>query len=152
MRSRPPIALRAGGLSRLLRLLPLAAERVQPHATRQLICAPLGAPLLTALGIGAAVATLVAILGLMDSFVGTVDRNDAEVLGDHPDRVDVGLDSIVLDSGPEVAAVREADSVGELSPVLQMGVGVSVVGGEGFDVLLEALDLESAVWAPTGQR
>lgn len=137
-----------GGLSRLLRLLPWPRSAFRRMPLGNVLRTP-RRTLLTALGIGAAVATLVAILGLMDSFVGTVDRNDAEVLGDHPDRVDVGLDSIVLDSGPEVAAVREADSVGELSPVLQMGGRVSVAGGEGFDVLLEALDLESAVWAPT---
>ena len=85
----------------------------------------------------------------MDSFVGTMDRNDAEVLGEHPDRVVVGLDSIVLDSGPEVAAVREADSVGEVSPVLQLAGRLAAPGSDGFDVMLEALDLEGGVWAPT---
>ena len=137
-----------GGLSRLLRLLPWPRSVFRRMPLGNVLRSP-RRTLLTALGIGAAVATLVALLGMMDSFVGTMDRNDAEVLGDHPDRVDVGLDSIVLDSGPEVAAVREADSVGEVSPVLQVAGRLSAPGNAGFDVLLEALDLESGVWAPT---
>ena len=46
---------------------------------------------MTALGIAAAVTALISILGMIDSFVETIDRNDREVLQDHPDRVAVAL-------------------------------------------------------------
>ena len=53
--------------------------------------------LLTALGIAAAVTALISILGMIDSFVDTIDRNDREVLQDHPDRVTVALQGFHLD-------------------------------------------------------
>ena len=137
-----------GGLSRLLRLLPWPRSALRRMPLGNVLRTP-RRTLLTAVGIGAAVATLVALLGMLDSFMGTVDRNDAEVLGQHPDRVVVGLDSLVLEDGPEVAAVLNAPSVGEVSPVLQLAGHLAVPGDEGFDVLLEALDLEGGVWAPT---
>ncbi len=137
-----------GGLSRLLRLLPWPRSALRRMPLGNLLRAP-RRTLLTALGIGAAVATLVALLGMLDSFVGTMDRNDAAVLRDHPDRVVVGLDTIVPDTGAEVAAVAAMASVGDLSPVLQLGGRLSVAGDEGFDVLLEALDLDGDVWAPS---
>jgi putative ABC transport system permease protein len=137
-----------GGLSRLLRRLPWPRSAFRRMPLGNLLRAP-RRTLLTALGIGAAVATLVGLLGMLDSFLGTVDRNEREVLGRHPDRVVVGLDSVVSEDGPEVAAVRAATSVGEVSPVLQMGGRMTVAGEEGFDVVLEALDLDNGVWTPT---
>ncbi|MFZ2175378.1 MAG: FtsX-like permease family protein [Rhodococcus sp. (in: high G+C Gram-positive bacteria)] len=137
-----------GGLSRLLRLLPWPRSAFRRMPLGNILRTP-RRTLLTALGIGAVIATLVATLGMLDSFTGTMDRNETEILGEHPDRVIVGLDSIVQADGPEVAAVLGADSVGEVSPVLQMGGRLAVRGNEGFDVLLEALDLEDGVWAPT---
>jgi putative ABC transport system permease protein len=104
--------------------------------------------LLTALGIGAAVATLVAVLGMLDSFRGTMARNDQLVTAGHPDRVVVGLDTIAHTEGPEVAAIAGAGSVGAVSPVLQLGGHLAVSGNAGFDVMLEALDLEGGVWSP----
>ncbi len=103
---------------------------------------------LTALGIGAAVATLVAVLGMLDSFRSTMDRNDALLLDDHPDRVVVGLDAITDEDGALVASVAEADSVGTISPVLQLTGHLGVPDVEGFDVVLEALDLDGGVWIP----
>lgn len=137
-----------GGLSRLLRLLPWPRSAFRRMPIGNVLRSP-RRTLLTALGIGAAVATLVAVLGMLDSFGATMARNDAEVLGEHPDRIVVGLDSIVLDDGLEVEAVRRADTVGEVSPVLQLAGKLSVDGNAGFDVLLEAIDIEDGVWAPT---
>ena len=83
--SPPPIARRAAACPRCC-----AGCRWPRSAFRRM---PLGNVLrtprrtvLTALGIGAAVATLVVILGMLDSFHDTMDRNDRELLGDHPDR------------------------------------------------------------------
>jgi len=110
---------------------------------------------LTSLGIGAAVATLVALLGMMDSFTAGIDRHEREVLGSHPDRVVVALDAIVTDSGPEVAAVRAAGGVGAVEPVLRTtghltsAASGGAPGGDGFDVVLEALDLDDGLWTPS---
>jgi putative ABC transport system permease protein len=137
-----------GGMAPLLRRLPWPRSAFRRMPIGNALRSP-RRTLLTAFGIGAALATLVAVMGMLDSFVGTMERNDTEVLGDAPDRVVVGLSTIVADDGPEVAAVRAAASVGEVSPVLQMAGRLGNPGQEGFDVLIEAIDLDDGVWTPT---
>jgi putative ABC transport system permease protein len=99
------------GLAPMLRRLgwPVSAFRRMPIGN--VLRAP-RRTILTALGIGAAITTLVAILGMLDSFTATMDRNDREVLGAHPDRVAVALDGLAAELGPDVEAVRAAESVG----------------------------------------
>lgn len=136
------------GLAPLLRRLrwPVSAFRRMPLGN--VLRAP-RRTLLTALGIGAAVSALVVALGLLDSFEITMDRNRTEVLGDHPDRVAVTLDGFVAEGGPELAAVEAADSVGAVEPVLRVGGTLSTPGHEDIEVLVEAIDLDNEVWAPT---
>ena len=71
------------GLAPLLRRLrwPVSAFRRMPLGN--VLRAP-RRTVLTALGIGAAVATLVVVLGMLDSFNVTMDRNKTEVLGTAP--------------------------------------------------------------------
>jgi putative ABC transport system permease protein len=108
--------------------------------------------ILTALGIGAAITTLVATFGMLDSFYATMDRHETELLGDHPDRVSVSLDGFALEGGPELAAVAAADSVGPVEPVLRVGGTLATPGNEEIEVLLEAIDLQSDLWAPTFEQ
>jgi putative ABC transport system permease protein len=105
--------------------------------------------ILTALGIGAAITTLVAVLGMLDSFTVTMDRNDREVLGAHPDRVAVALDGLATEAAAEVEAVRAADSVGQVAPVLRVGGTLSAPRRQDVEVIVEAIDLGSDLWAPT---
>ncbi|HEX6425488.1 MAG TPA: FtsX-like permease family protein [Acidimicrobiales bacterium] len=137
-----------GGLARLLRRFPWPVSAFRRMPLGNVLRTP-RRTLLTALGIGAAITTLVAILGMVDSFYATLDRHDREVVGDHPDRVLVGLDGVVPESGPEVEAVRAAASVGEVAPVLQSGATLLAPDGDDIEVLLEAIDLGGGVWAPT---
>jgi putative ABC transport system permease protein len=140
-----------GGLAPMLRRLrwPVSALRRMPFGN--VLRAP-RRTLLTALGIGAAITTLVTIFGMLDSFTATMDRNDREVLGAHPDRLVVALDGFAAEDGPEVEAVRSAGSVGQVGPVLRAGGTLSAPGRDGVEVLLEAIDLESDLWAPTAAR
>lgn len=108
--------------------------------------------LLTALGIGAAITTLVATLGMLDSFLATMDRHESELLGEHPDRLAVTLDGLALEGGDEIAEVATADGVGRVEPVLRVGGTLSGPGAEDIDVLLEVVDLRSDLWAPTLER
>ena len=137
-----------GGLAPLLRRLPWPVSAFRRMPLGNVLRTP-RRTLLTALGIGAAITTLVAIFGMLDSFNATLDRNDREVLGDHPDRVLVGLDGFVTETGPEVEAVRSAVSVGQVAPVLRSGATLLAPDGGDIEVLLEAVDLESDLWAPT---
>jgi putative ABC transport system permease protein len=142
------------GLSRVLRRLPWPRSAFRRMPLGNVLRAP-RRTVLTALGIAAAVATLVAVLGMLDSFRATMERNDGLVLADHPDRVVVALDSLADVDGGVVASVAAADSVGAVAPVLRLGGRLETVeggGAAGFDVVIEAIDLQGPtagrVWAP----
>jgi putative ABC transport system permease protein len=136
------------GLAPMLRRLrwPISAFRRMPLGN---VLRTPRRTILTALGIGAAITTLVTTFGMLDSFYATMDRNSAEMLGDHPDRVAVSLDGLVPEDGPELAAVAAAESVGPVEPVLRVGGTLSTPGEDEIEVLLEAVDLQSDLWAPT---
>lgn len=104
---------------------------------------------LTALGIGAAITTLVTTLGMLDSFAATMDRNKTELLGAHPDRVSVSLSGTFSEDGPEIAGVEAADSVGRVEPLLRFGGTLTTRDATAIDVVIEATDLESDLWAPS---
>ena len=136
------------GLAPLLRRIrwPVSAFRRMPIGN--VLRAP-RRTVLTALGIGAAVTTLVVVLGMLDSFRATMDRYQAELYGDHPDRVTAMLDGVVAEDGPELAAVAAAGSVGAVEPVLRVGGTVAAPGHDEIEVVIEAVDLDSDLWAPT---
>ena len=140
-----------GGLAPLLRRLPWPRSAFRRMPIANVLRTP-RRTLLTSLGIGAAVATLVAVLGMLDSFYGTVDANDREVLADHPDRVAVALDGFVKVDSDQFAVLSSSPTVGAIEPVLRVGGHVRAVGQpmtSGFDVIVEAIDMTSEVWTPT---
>ncbi|MDO8365137.1 MAG: FtsX-like permease family protein [Actinomycetota bacterium] len=137
-----------GGLSVLLRHLPWPRSAFRRMPLGNVLRTP-RRTLLTALGIGAAVSTLVAIMGMLDSFLGTIDTNEREVLADHPDRVAVALDGFVLVGGGELIAIQSSPAVGAVEPVLRVGGSLIADNGTEFDVLIEAIDMNSEVWSPT---
>jgi putative ABC transport system permease protein len=136
-----------GGLAPLLRRLrwPVSALRRMPLGN---VLRTPRRTVLTALGIGAAIATLVAILGMLDSFYNTMDRNEDFLLGDRPERVIVTLDRYVSEDGDEVAAIAETASVGDVDPVLRVGARLDPDGDGPVDAVLEVLDMDSENWAP----
>jgi putative ABC transport system permease protein len=104
---------------------------------------------LTALGIGAAIATLIVVLGMMDAFFAAMDRNDRELLQARPDRVAVALDGFVAEDGAEVRSVRAAASVGRVEPIVRVAATLRGPSREPVDAILEAVDFTSGVWRPT---
>jgi putative ABC transport system permease protein len=139
------------GLAPMLRRLPWPISAFRRMPLGNVLRAP-RRTILTALGIGAAITTLVVVLGMLDSFTVTMDRNRTEALGQHPDRVSVAFDRFVTADGSELAAVAAADSVGAVEPVLRVGATLSAPGRESFPVALDAIDLTSDVWTPTFER
>jgi putative ABC transport system permease protein len=135
-----------GGLATLLRRLRWPASAFKRMPVGNVLRTP-RRTILTAAGIGAAITTLVAILGMLDSFVGTMDRNDRQLLGAHPDRVVVALDRFVAADGVEVGSVAAVGSVGAVEPAVRLGA--TLEGRSRVDVLLEVVDLDSPVWTPT---
>jgi putative ABC transport system permease protein len=140
------LAARGGGLSPLLRKLPLPGRGYRQIPVRNVLRTPRRTAL-TVLGIGAALATLVTITGFLDTFRGTLNAAQDELLRSAPARVSVSLDSFYPAGSPLIQAVRalpQADGVqtGLLLPATIRG------GGGIVDVAAEVLPA-APVWTPS---
>ena len=87
---------RGSGIAALAKHLRLPGSSVAQMPLRNALRAP-RRTLLTVLGIGAVLSVLVAFMGLIDSFVATVDRSEAEVAHGNPNRIVVSLDGFRSD-------------------------------------------------------
>ena len=74
--------------------------------------------LLTAMGIAVSIATLVAVIGIFDTFLAAVDRGRAEILAGHPERMTVDLDGFYPLDSPTATSV----TVSPISMVLRRRV------------------------------
>src|SRR5215470_390348 len=148
-----PFAAAAWPVWRAVRVQPVEAIRVGHLAARGSGLAPVlrrlrlpGRSALTLLGIAAAIATLVTIVGLLDTFRATLDTASAGLLHTAPARVTASLDSYYPARGPVVARVRALSEAG------QVQAGVLVPGtvrshGRSVDVAAEVLPA-AAAWTP----
>jgi putative ABC transport system permease protein len=167
IRTGPRVTAR-GGLAPLVQRLPLPGSTITNLPLRELLRRP-RRTLLTALGIAAAVATLVAVFGMIDSIYRTIDDGATEVLGQSPDRMTVSVQTFTTTGSEELTAIEAAPGVGRVSEGLRIGGTLARTGvdlgtttpGEGsngeaasdrFDVLVDVMDLEDGVWLPTATQ
>jgi putative ABC transport system permease protein len=136
------------GLAPLLRRVPLPGSSIVELPFRNVLREP-RRTLLTAFGIAAAITTLVGVVGVIDSFLVTIDRGDEEILGETPDRLTVSLDSFYPDTSAQVQAVVEAPSVVAAEPGLRIGGALAPGTDDEIEVLLSAIDFDSEIWRPT---
>jgi putative ABC transport system permease protein len=102
--------------------------------------------ILTALGIGAAVAVLTTTGGTVDTMNATIDRGEgALALGDHR-RMTVQLADF-LPADATVAAIAAVPEVGDAEPALRV-TGSAAAGGERLDLVLELVDMDGGLWKP----
>lgn len=102
----------------------------------------------TTLAVGLIVMVLVAFLGLMDSIFGAIDDAEVEATGTLPDRAVVSLDGFYPADAPQIAAIGNAATVAKAEPTLRIGGRISTPAEE-IDVLVELLNLRTAMWRPT---
>jgi len=102
---------------------------------------------LTAIGIAAAIAVAVGLLGMLDSFSKTLDISDEEITGRAEDRVLVELNWVYPEASTEVDAVVRSPVVGVAETSLQLP-GRLVDGETGFDVLIGLTDFETGSSLP----
>ncbi|MFZ5846300.1 MAG: FtsX-like permease family protein [Actinomycetota bacterium] len=140
------LAARGGGLAPLLRRLHLPGRGYRQIPLRNVLRTPRRSAL-TALGIAASLTSLVAVLGLLDTFNGTLDRAETEVLHAAADRVEVSLDTFVPQDGEEVASVERLPSVGSLDAGLLVP-GTAGSDGATVDLVVEVFP-DDAAWTPT---
>ncbi|HET7122324.1 MAG TPA: FtsX-like permease family protein [Solirubrobacterales bacterium] len=153
LRQTPVRAIRVGfrsargsGLAGLVRRLRLPGSSVSQLPLRNVMRAPRRTAL-TVLGLGAVLSVLVSFLGMIDSFVATVDRSEAEVAKDNPARITVTLSGFE----PDARALRatRVPGVARAEPRLALPARLASSGGRGFDASLTLLDFRSQIWTPT---
>ncbi len=153
VRVSPVEAIRVGALAASTGRLLAAVGRVSlPGSSlaqlplRDVLRAPRRA-LLTALGVAVSIALLVGVVGMVDSFLATIDRAQREVARESPDRLLVGL-RLDLVSSPRVEAVLRSPLVARASPGLEIPARASR-GGRSLDLLVEVLDFAGGLWRPS---
>jgi putative ABC transport system permease protein len=139
------LAARGSGLAPVLRKLRLPGRGYHEIPFRNILRTPRRSAL-TLLGVAAAIATLVTIIGLLDTFRATLGSASAELLRTAPARVTVSLDSYYPAAGPVVTAVRRLPAAGKVQAGL-MVPGTIRAHGTSVDVAAEVLP-PRAIWTP----
>lgn len=150
----PPIdAIRTGHLAGRARSAPLRLRRLLVGG-RTLARMPLRnvlrtprRTLVTALGIGAAIAVMVGTGGTVDTMNATIDRGEAEVLAMSPDRLTVDLEGFYPPDAV-LARLRASPVVAAAEPGLRIAGSLAADGAD-LEVLVELLDLRDGLWRPT---
>jgi putative ABC transport system permease protein len=138
---------KGGGLVPLLTRVPVPGKSFTQMPLRNLLRAP-RRTVLTLLGIGMAITTLIAMFGMLDSLLITIDDTENEFLKNKPDRMVVTLNMFYpLDSG-QLSTIQNTPALSETLPALQVG-GELTRGDEKFEVAIELMDLGNALWTPT---
>jgi putative ABC transport system permease protein len=155
-----------GGLAPVVQRLHLPGSTIASLPVRDALRRP-RRTILTVLAIGATVATLVGVFGMIDSIYATIDGGEAELLGHSPDRLTVSLQTFAVAGSETLAAIERAPGVGRSSEALRIGGTVARPGvdlgdtnpladdGTGssapdrFDIRLDVVDLQDGIWKPT---
>lgn len=143
-------AARPGGL--LLRLVTkarLPGRTYTSMSLRNVLRAP-RRTMFTALGVAAAMTSLVAVLGLLDTFSAAGDASAREVEHSSPDRLVVTLDTFhPADSG---LPARVASTPGVTRSTSQVALPSTLLadgGGSDVETVIRVVDLDNTVWTPT---
>ena len=159
VRVEPPEAIRTGHLAqRLSRFVDATARWRLPGSslTQMPIRNFLRTPrrtVLTAIGVGAAIAALVAVFGMLDSFGRTIDKTGGELTKGDPDRVLVQLDTFHPTDSDVIAAIVGSPAVGAADTGLRLpATARGLEGADDLDLLVEIIDLDEALWTPTVEQ
>jgi putative ABC transport system permease protein len=157
VRVEPVQAIRVGHLAPTRRgILRMARTRrgrgriTRRIPVRNILRAPRRA-LLTALAIGAAITTMVATIGLVDSFVRTLDRGEAEATHRAPDRFVVELDGFHATDAAELRELAALREVRAAQPRLRLygTANPDAPTSDQVDLILELIDFDNGMWTPT---
>jgi putative ABC transport system permease protein len=138
---------KGGGLVPLVNAMPIPGRGFIQMPVRDLLRSP-RRTILTVLGIGAAISTLVGLAGILDGALLVMDRSNAEAVQNHPNRLLVFLNNVYPLESAQVTAITESPALAMATPALRMP-GSVMHGDTSFRVLIEAFDLENDLWTPT---
>lgn len=141
------LVAKGGGLASVLPRRVLSGKVLTQMPLRNLLLAP-RRTLLTMLGIAAAIALLVLIMGVLDSMNATLDQARKELLQANPQRLVVELNFFYPEQSPIVSSVSQSPVVGAADPALKIG-GYLIHAGTTIETLLDLVDTESTLWRPS---
>ncbi len=141
------VSAKGGGLAPLLARLPLPGRTTAQMPLRNVLRAP-RRTLMTTLGIAAAIVVLIGVIGMVDSFLATIDRGERELTKTSPRRLLVTLDSFYPVTAPQVTAIEHSPLVRRGEPILQLP-GTLHRGATNIDTFVDLVDLRSGTWRPT---
>jgi putative ABC transport system permease protein len=147
LRSQVAGGSRAAGMAPLLRRLRLRGHVVAMMPVRNVLRSP-RRTILTALGIGASITALVAVLGLLDSFDATFARSDTEVAGASADRLEVTLSGFTVAQDPKVRAIVDSPAVADAEPGLRVS-GIMHANGAEVETIIDVIHFADAMWVPS---
>jgi putative ABC transport system permease protein len=143
------LASRGGWFAPLMRHAHLPGNSIDQMPLRDVLRAP-RRTLFTVLGIATAVATLVSVMGILDTFFSTIDKGEREILSGQSQRMTVELDGFYPLGTAPPQAVEQAQTLATVVPALQLGGTLkSGSNDEGFDVFLTMVDFTNPLWVPT---
>jgi putative ABC transport system permease protein len=138
---------KTGGLAPLLARLPLPGRTTAQMPFRNVLRAPRRS-LMTMLGIAAAIVVLIGVIGMVDSFVATIDRGEHELTKSSPRRMLVTLDSFYPVDAPQITAIEQSPLLRSAEPILQLPATLTH-GSTRIDAFVDLVDLTSPTWKPT---
>lgn len=141
------LVAKSGGLASRLAHVPLPGKSMTQMPLRNLLRSP-RRTVVTLLGVTMAIATLITIVGMLDSFLATIDAAQAEISGQAPDRIAVTLDTFYSQDAAPVQAVTGSDRVETAVPALLLG-GKLIGEQQTIDISIELLDMDNPLWTPT---
>lgn len=143
------LAARTGRFTNVSRRLHLPGSSLNQIPLRNLLRTP-RRTLLTATGVGVAIASLVTVLGMLDSFGRSIDEGGAEVTRGDPDRVLVQLTTFHAGDDPVVVDIGDDPTVGALDRALRLpAVALDDEGRDAFDLVVDSYDFDTSIWTPS---
>ena len=137
---------KGGGLAPLLARVPLPGSSLWLFPVRNL-SRGLRRTVMTVLGLSMAITLLIAIIGMIDTLVETLDIGAQELKKDAPERTLIVFDDFYPLSGALVSEIAASDKIAQAVPSIWLSG--QLAGDETFDVMIQLMDLDNDLWTPT---
>ena len=143
------LSAKGGGLAPLLARVPLPGRTTAQMPFRNVLRAP-RRTLMTMLGIAAAIVVLIGVIGMVDSFLATIDRGERELTSRaHGARASRSTPST---RGRAVTAIEQSPVVAASELHLPDRRDARPRATQSIDVLLQMVDLDHGIWTPTVEQ
>lgn len=145
------LVAKGGGLAPLLKRVPLPGHSFTQMPFRNLLRSP-WRTLLTLLGISIAIILLVSMVGMLDTFLFTIDSAEDAYLQKNRDRMTIMLDTFYPEQSAEAITTLTDDKGNPLFSASHMGVTASGFfpdGDEDIFTAIDMMDMDNPIWTPT---